>query len=170
MIRNEREYRASLAHRRRLLAAQAAYEATPQVDAEAQAVLLAGVAELLGDVEAELAEFEGLRRGETTALEVADLAALPDALVRARIAAGLTQRALAARLGVSEEQVRKDEAGRYARASGSPTACRSPLKSAARTRADPRPGRGPRRPSAARHRPGGAPPSSSGSCGSCDGR
>jgi DNA-binding transcriptional regulator YiaG len=117
MIRNEREYRASLAHRRRLLAARAAHEAAPQAEGEAQAVLLAGVAELLGDVEAELAEYEGLRRGETTALEVADLAALPDALVRARIAAGLTQHALAARLGVSEEQVRKDEAGGYARAS-----------------------------------------------------
>jgi hypothetical protein len=109
MIRNEREYRASLAHRRRLLAARAAHEAAPQADAEAQVVLLAGVAELLGDVEAELAEYEQLRRGVVTALEVVDLAALPDALVRARIAAGLSQRALAARLGVSEEQVRKDE-------------------------------------------------------------
>ncbi len=141
MIRNEREYRASLAHRRQRLAARAAHEAAPQADGEAQAVLLAGVAEL--------AEYGGLRRGETTALEVADLAALPDARAHERIAAGLTQRALAARLGVSEEQVRKDEAGGtpgphwhgspgFWRRSGSPTARRSPSKSAARITADPR--------------------------------
>lgn len=108
MIRNEREYRASLAHRRRRLAAQAAYEAAPQVDAEAQPLKLGELGLDVAEQFGHAGEEHGLRRGETTALEVADLAALPDALVRARIAAGLTQRALAARLGVSEEQVRKE--------------------------------------------------------------
>ncbi len=44
------------------------------------------------------------------------LGALPDLLVKARIAEGLTQRQLAERLGVAEEAVQRDEAGGYARA------------------------------------------------------
>ena len=43
------------------------------------------------------------------------LGALPDLLVSARIAAGLSQRQLAERLGVAEEAVQRDEAGGYAR-------------------------------------------------------
>ena len=48
---------------------------------------------------------------------MASLADLPDALVRARIAAGLSHRELAARLGLKEQQVQRYEAERYAAAS-----------------------------------------------------
>lgn len=58
MISDERQYRASWAHRERLLATRATYEAAPQADPLAQAALLSSVDCLLADVEAELAEYE----------------------------------------------------------------------------------------------------------------
>ena len=114
MIRNERQHRASQAHRERLLATRQGYEAAPQADPLAQAALLSSVDWLLGDVEAELAEYEALRAGAIS--EAGGLGALPDLVVKARIAEGLTQRQLAERLGVAEEAVQRDEAGGYARA------------------------------------------------------
>lgn len=116
MIRNERQYRASQAHRERLLATRKGYETTPQADSLAQAALLSSVDWLRGDVEAELAEYEALRAGAIGEVVAEGLGALPDLLVKARIAAGLTQRQLAARLGVAEEAVQRDEVGGYARA------------------------------------------------------
>ncbi len=116
MIRNERQYQASRAHRRRLLETRTGYEAAPQADPLAQAALLSSVDWLLGDVEAEIAEYEALRSGARREVAAEGLGALPDLLVRARIAAGLTQRQLAEQLGVAEEAVQRDEAGGYARA------------------------------------------------------
>ena len=69
-----------------------------------------------------------LRRSDTSAIEnpggwltmvlgLDSLAALPEALIRARIAAGLTQKELATRLGLKEQQVQRYEATRYAAAS-----------------------------------------------------
>jgi DNA-binding XRE family transcriptional regulator len=116
MIRNERQYRASQAHRERLLATRQGYEAAPQADPLAQAALLSSIDWLLEDVEAELAEYEALRAGAISEVVAEGLGALPDLLVKARIAEGLTQRQLAERLGVAEEAVQRDEAGGYARA------------------------------------------------------
>ncbi len=116
-IKNERQYLASLAHRRRLQASRESYAAHPQADPLAQEWLLAGVDRLLGDVDAEIEEYEAAARGGPVMLEVGEVAALPTALARARVAAGLSQKDLAARLGVSEQQVQKDEAGAYARSS-----------------------------------------------------
>jgi DNA-binding XRE family transcriptional regulator len=116
MIRNERQYQAARAYRRRLLETRAGYEAAPRADPLAQAGLLGSVDWLLRDVEAELAEYESLRAGALGKVEAEGLEALPDLLVKARIAGGLTQRQLAERLGVAEEAVQRDEAGGYARA------------------------------------------------------
>jgi HTH-type transcriptional regulator/antitoxin HigA len=116
MIRNERQYQASRAHRRRLLETRAGYEASPQADPSAQVALLSSIDWLIGDVEAELVEYETLRTGAPREVVAEGLEALPDLLVKARIVDGLTQRQLAERLGVTEEAVQRDEAGGYARA------------------------------------------------------
>jgi HTH-type transcriptional regulator/antitoxin HipB len=116
MIRNEREYRVSRAFRRRLLATRGSQAAHPNAEATQREWLVGGVDRLLGDVEAEIAEYEALRAGAVSAVAVAGLGDLPAALVKARIAAGLTQRQLAERLGVAEQAVQRDEAGGYARA------------------------------------------------------
>jgi DNA-binding XRE family transcriptional regulator len=116
MIQNERQYRVSRRQAAHLRAVRAGYEAQPHDDPLAQAGLLASVTVLLERVEAELAEYEALAAGTVTTLTAHTLAALPEALIRGRIAAGLTQRELGARLGVSEKQVQRDEAGGYAQA------------------------------------------------------
>ncbi len=117
MIANEREYAASCRRRRELLAIRDTYLARPQVDPLAQEWLIASVESVLAQVGAEIAEYEALRSGSVGELTLTGLAELPAALVRARIAAGLSQRQLAERLDVAEQAVQRDEAGGYARAS-----------------------------------------------------
>ena len=68
----------------------------------------------LEDLRQQLADYDALRTGHIQVLELDSLTQLPDALIRARIAAGLSQKALAKRLGVREQQVQRYEATRYA--------------------------------------------------------
>lgn len=71
----------------------------------------------LADLRSELAAYDALRAGQVRVLELDSLRQLPDALIRARIAAGLSQKELAARLGLREQQIQRYEARRYAGAS-----------------------------------------------------
>jgi ribosome-binding protein aMBF1 (putative translation factor) len=73
-----------------------------------------GMESQLGDLREELAEYEALRAGQVREIELRSLTELPDALIRARIAAGLSQRDLARRLGMKEQQIQRYEATRYA--------------------------------------------------------
>ena len=115
MILSQREYAAALEQRRRLERARSDYLARPQPDPRMQEALLTSVEAMRGPLEAESAEYEALRHGGVAAF-AAPLDALPVVLTRARIAAGLTPRELAARLGTAESVVQRDEAGDYARA------------------------------------------------------
>jgi transcriptional regulator with XRE-family HTH domain len=67
----------------------------------------------LEDLRQQLAEYDALRTGHIQVLELDSLAQLPEAFIRARIAAGLTQKELARRLGMREQQVQRYEATRY---------------------------------------------------------
>jgi ribosome-binding protein aMBF1 (putative translation factor) len=73
-----------------------------------------GMESQLADLREELAEYDALRAGQVRELELRSLAELPEALIRARIAAGLSQKELARRLGMKEQQVQRYEATRYA--------------------------------------------------------
>ena len=73
-----------------------------------------GIESQLQELREEIAEYEALRSGKTTVWELDSLKDLPDALIRARIASGLTQHELAARLGLKEQQIQRYEATRYA--------------------------------------------------------
>jgi DNA-directed RNA polymerase specialized sigma subunit len=64
----------------------------------------------------EIEEYELLQSGQEPMLELQSLDELPKSLIRARIAAGLTQKELAARLGLPEQQVQRYEATEYASA------------------------------------------------------
>ena len=107
MIRNERQYRTTV-RQRRLLAGALDELAGPSgfltsngesepVEHSAQILALqrASLVGQLADLDAQLQEYEQLRAGQLSATRVASLSELPDALVRARIAAGLSQRDLA---------------------------------------------------------------------------
>ncbi len=76
-----------------------------------------GMESQLADLRQELADYDALRSGRVRVLELDSLAQLPEALIRARIAAGLSQKELARRLGLKEQQVQRYEARRYAGAS-----------------------------------------------------
>ena len=71
----------------------------------------------LTDLETELAEYEALKKGEFPMDGLNVVAGLPDVLIKARIAQGLTQKELAERMGVKEQQIQKYEASDYASAS-----------------------------------------------------
>ncbi len=57
--------------------------------------------------------YEKLRDGHITSREITSLHELPTALIEARIAARLTQRQLAKRIGVAEQQIQRWEANDY---------------------------------------------------------
>lgn len=81
-------------------------------DARDREILLAFAEELAGDIR----EFDSVRSGHARAFKLMGLDDLPDALVKARIAQGLSQRDLAGRLDVAEQSVQRDEQGGYERA------------------------------------------------------
>lgn len=114
MIRNDRQYRVTQRERDRLVASlgETAPEATPEwVVRASRSAVNSQVLEL----EAEIDEYEALRAGTFGVLRrVEELAELPRTLVRARIAAHLTQRELAERLDMREQQIQRYEANDYA--------------------------------------------------------
>jgi ribosome-binding protein aMBF1 (putative translation factor) len=61
--------------------------------------------------------YERLSTGRSKEVVLEAVADLPKALIRARIAAGMTQEALARRLGVKPQQVQRYEATEYGSAS-----------------------------------------------------
>jgi len=69
------------------------------------------------ELRSEVEQYESLREGKISTLVVEDFAELPTALIKARIAQRLTQKELAQRLGVKEQQVQRWEANDYAGAS-----------------------------------------------------
>jgi DNA-binding XRE family transcriptional regulator len=76
------------------------------------------IAKIREQMEAELlreqmAHHEKLRDGRITSREITSLYELPTALVEARIAAKLTQRQLAERIDVAEQQIQLWEADEY---------------------------------------------------------
>ena len=120
MIKNERQYRITQAHAAKFRATLNELTTTPRLENihpklwEAQK---AAVRSQLRDLEAELHEYESLKSGGPKTLELDSLDALPKVLIQARIAAGLTQEDLAARLGVKPQQIQRYEASDYKAAS-----------------------------------------------------
>ena len=71
----------------------------------------------LADLEGELKEYETLKAGGFDLDSLKALADIPKLLIQARIAKGLSQRELAAKLGIKEQQIQEYEASDYASAS-----------------------------------------------------
>lgn len=117
MITNERQYeqtRKQLTMLESLLASTQAGEAGDDGFRDVQA---AGLASQIQDLRDELTEYEQLRDGRTTVFEATSLAGLANALIKARIARGWTQRRLAEALGVAEQQIQRYESTAYRTAS-----------------------------------------------------
>ena len=122
MIKNERQYRITRAEAEKFEQALADLE---RLESEKQAQPLLwqmqrdAIASQLDDLCEELQEYEALTDAapdQRIVLAFQSLRELPMALIKARIAAKLSQRALAERLGVKEQQIQRYEATEYASA------------------------------------------------------
>ena len=69
-----------------------------------------------GRPESELSEYEALKAGEFQLDSLKVVADLPSILIKARIAQGLSQKELADRVGLKEQQIQRYEATDYASA------------------------------------------------------
>jgi ribosome-binding protein aMBF1 (putative translation factor) len=75
-----------------------------------------GLLSQLADLEREIADFEALQNTGAV-VDPKAIESLPQQLIRARVAAGLTQSALAQKLGMKEQLIQRYEATKYASAS-----------------------------------------------------
>lgn len=119
MIKNEREYRITKAQAAKFEHALSQLSGSGEgsnLHPLVQKAQRDAVQSQLDELKDELEEFELLRSGGCSVLSLGSLEELPKALIRARIAAGLTQRELAERLGLKEQQIQRYEATEYASA------------------------------------------------------
>jgi HTH-type transcriptional regulator/antitoxin HigA len=118
MITNEKQYRSTKASIEKLTGALAALDAPtgdfPEAFAEAQRSALRSQ---INELEEEVRFYEDLRAGKISEFSAESLHDLPDILIQARIARGMSQKDLGEFLGVAEQQIQRYEADRYRMAS-----------------------------------------------------
>jgi HTH-type transcriptional regulator / antitoxin HipB len=68
----------------------------------------------INDLSQEIEEYNNLK--QQTSIKISSIQDLPVALIKARIAKGMTQKELAQKIGVKEQQVQRDEANQYSSA------------------------------------------------------
>ncbi len=121
MIKSEREYGITKGWVTRFEESIAGMGVSPgpgdALDPLMRDVVIRSQESMLEDLRAEVAEYEKLRDGTLRRKSVDGLGEVSDALVSGRIAAGLTQRQLAERMGLKEQQIQRYEATRYRSAS-----------------------------------------------------
>jgi len=120
MITNERQYRITKARADEFahaLHAMNLKERDRQVDPIIYAAELEGLASQLEDLRTDLLEYEVIKSGKLQSFEVTRFDELPGVLIKARIAQGLSQKKLAERLGLKEQQLQRYEATNYSSAS-----------------------------------------------------
>ncbi len=121
MIKNERQYKITKAQADRFSGTLERLEMDAGEGANVHPLIAKArrdaVRSQLADLEKELAEYEALKKGEFGMEGLNVVADLPDVLIKARIAQGLTQKELADRMGLKEQQIQKYEASDYASAS-----------------------------------------------------
>jgi len=116
IIQNERHYRITKAHLAGFeggLIANDEREFPPNVDPGMKQLMHDAIASEIEVLRHQLDHYEKLRDGHITSREITSLHELPIALIEARIAARLTQRELAKRIGVAEQQIQRWEANEY---------------------------------------------------------
>ena len=119
MITNERQYRITCTQARRFELALVEFDSTSRDGVHPLLVKAerAALESQLADLSAELEEYERLKSADVSILSIASFDELPDGLIRARIASGLSQRELGEQLGLKEQQIQRYEAERYRSAS-----------------------------------------------------
>ncbi len=117
MITNERQYRITRAQLKRFDEAadvHGARDASPGVDPRIHAAMGDALRSEAEELRRQLHDYEQLRAGEIKARSLSSLTDLPRALIEARIAGHVTQKQLADRLELAEQQIQRWEATNYA--------------------------------------------------------
>lgn len=117
MITNEVQYRATKTHLAHFETAIANLESRREVDdrdRQRRELEISALRSQASDLEAEAEEYELLQSGTLRRFEAGSLSELANAMIKARIAKGWTQRRLAEELGVAEQQIQRYEATSYA--------------------------------------------------------
>lgn len=112
MITNQCQYLIAHSQAERFRKALAAPDTTG-LHPKAAKAMRAGLRSQLEDLEAEIAEYDALREGKITKLEAESIVGIGPALIKARIVRNLTQKELAERLQVAEQQVQRYESTQY---------------------------------------------------------
>jgi len=117
MIKNERQYRIANAQVGKFEQALKAFLTESRKDQTTHPRLIKAQKDAMRSqiksLRVELAEYEGLESGEMPPPDLEYLSSVPQDLIRARIASGLSQKQLAQRLGMPEQQIQRYEAKEY---------------------------------------------------------
>ena len=120
MIKNERQYKITKAQAARFSDALDGLRQRPKDESSLHPLIAKAQEEALSsqlaDLESELSEYESLKAGQFQWDSLKLVADLPSILIKARIARGLSQKELAARIGLKEQQIQRYEATDYASA------------------------------------------------------
>ena len=114
MITNERQYLITKAEVRRFEQALAkTAERNKNLHPALRKAAREGLESQLQELREQLEEYEALRAGTQTTFVFDSLTSLPEGLIKARIARGLTQKQLAESLNLQEQQIQRYEATLY---------------------------------------------------------
>ena len=121
MIKNKRQYKITKAQVARFSNALESLRQRPENEDSLHPLVAKAredaLSSQLADLESELREYESLKAGEFHLDSLRVVADLPSILIKARIAQGLSQKELAERIGLKEQQIQRYEATDYASAS-----------------------------------------------------
>jgi ribosome-binding protein aMBF1 (putative translation factor) len=119
MIRNDRQFRITRAQADRFAKAIHGTKASQKSNVHPllRKAQIDAMESQLGDLQRELEEYTTLRSGRRKVVMLDSLDQLSTTLIQARIAAGLSQAGLAAKLGIKPQQIQRYEATDYQSAS-----------------------------------------------------
>ena len=121
MIKNERQYRITKTQAERFERTLVELRRDDAEEGDVHPLLAKArkdaVTSQLAELKSELREYESLKAGLFEMDELQVVADLPTLLIRARIARGLSQKDLAERIGLKEQQIQRYEATDYTSAS-----------------------------------------------------
>ena len=118
MIKNERQYRITRAQAERFERSLEVLRQGNEEDEDLHPLIAKAredaIRSQLSDLKSELREYEALKAGDFELDQLGVVSGLPAMLIKARIARGMSQRDLAERIGLKEQQIQRYEATDYA--------------------------------------------------------
>jgi HTH-type transcriptional regulator / antitoxin HipB len=114
MIQNERQYKVTQTKLKELEQASANIELEdPSLHPRQILSQKNSYNKIIGTLKQELCEYEELKSGRIAVFQIESFNDLPTALIKARIALGMTQKELAEKIDTQEQQIQRYEANHY---------------------------------------------------------